>query len=95
MGARRIAVWIWIAAVIVVWNAVFDHVVVVAARQYLDAAALAARRGGPYARMDDWMRPAVARAVRLASEFAAAVLAVGAVGLWLAGRVLQHTKALS
>jgi hypothetical protein len=84
MVARRVALWLWVAWAIIVWNVVFDHVIVVAARQYLAAATLAAERGGPYARMDDWMRPAVGRGIRLASLFAGVILAVGAIGLRLA-----------
>ena len=42
----------------VVWNVIFDQVIVVAGRG-TSRAALAAAAGGPYARIDDWMRPAV------------------------------------
>ncbi len=61
---------------IVVWNAVFDHEIVVAGREYV-AAAVAAARGGEYARMDDWMRPGVARGLWMASAASSAILIAG------------------
>ena len=73
----RLAAALWIAWAIVVWNVVFDHVIVVAGREYVTAAALAARGPGPYARMDDWMRPAGAHGLWLATTAAAVILAVG------------------
>ena len=54
----RVAVALWIAWAVVVWNVVFDHTIEIAGRAYLHAAAVAAQSGGPYARIDDWMRPA-------------------------------------
>jgi len=73
----RLAAALWIAWAIVVWNVVFDHVIVVAGREYVTAAALAARGPGPYARMDDWMRPAIAHALWLTTAASAAILLVG------------------
>ncbi len=72
--ARRIAVALWIVWAVIVWNVVFDHVIVVAGRQFIVAAGLAAQGAGPYARMDDWMRPAVVRAFWTASAAASAIL---------------------
>jgi hypothetical protein len=66
----------------VVWNLVFDRVIIVAGRGYVRAAELAAQAGGPYARIDDSMRAAVGRALVLASAAAAVVLAAG----WLIAR---------
>lgn len=76
INSRRIVLLLWAAWAIIVWNVVFDHVLVVAAREYLAAALAAADRGAPYARMDDWMRPAVTRGLWLATSSAAAVLVV-------------------
>ena len=56
-----IALAIWIAFAVVVWNVVLDQVIVLAGRRYVVAAIAAAQGSGPYARLDDWMRPAVAR----------------------------------
>jgi len=61
----------------------FDRVIVVAGRQYLRAAALAAQAGGPYARIDDWMRPAVTTGLWMASAAAGAILILG----WFAVRM--------
>jgi hypothetical protein len=72
--AARVAVALWVVWAVIVWNVVFDHVIVVAGREFIVAAGLAARRPGPYARMDDWMRPAVARAFWTATASAAAIL---------------------
>ena len=75
--AVRIARALWISWAIVVWNVVFDHVIEVAGRHYIVAATSAASGSGPYARMDDWMRPAVTRAFWTASAAGVAVLVVG------------------
>jgi len=74
-----LAIALWIALALVVWNVVFDRVLVVAGRQYVYAATRAARGSGPYLRVDDWMRPAVSRATRTASDSAAIILTIGAV----------------
>ena len=75
--AARIALVLWIAWAVVVWNVVFDHVIVVAGRRYIAAALLAANSGsGAYAHMDDWMRPAVSRAFWTATAAAAGLLVV-------------------
>ena len=65
---------------IVVWNVVFDHVIVVAGRDYIARRARAAAPGGPFANMDEWMRPAVARGVWMATAAGAVVLVPG----WIA-----------
>ena len=74
---ERIAKALWIAWAIAVWNVVFDYVIVAAGREYLAAAILAARAAGPYARMDDWMGPAVTRALWTATALSAAILTIG------------------
>ena len=74
---RRIAQALWIVWAILAWNVVFDHVIVVAGRAYIRAAVLAARSAGPYARMDDWMRPAVTRGLWIATASSMLILVVG------------------
>ena len=81
-----VAIALWIALALVVWNVVFDRVLVVAGRQYVYAATRAARGSGPYVRVDDWMRPAVSRATRTASGSAAIILTIGAVTCAVAAR---------
>ena len=85
--AARIASVLWIAWAVVLWNVVFDHVIVVAGRWYLHAAQLAAEAGGPYARIDDWMRPAVTRGLWIATAAAGAVLLIGLLAVRLSARV--------
>jgi hypothetical protein len=71
---------------LVVWNVVFDRVLVLAGRQYVYAAARAARGPGPYLRVDDWMRPAERRALWMASVTGGTILAAGLVSISLAAR---------
>ena len=87
--AVRLATALWITWAVVVWNVVFDHVIVVAGRQYLNAADLAAQGSGAYARIDDWMRPAVTGALWTATAAGAAVLVIGLVSVRLAARASQ------
>jgi hypothetical protein len=76
--AARIARALWIVWAVLLWNVVFDHVIVVAGRDYIAAARRAAASPvGPFANMDAWMRPAVGRGVWIASAAGIAVLLVG------------------
>ena len=84
--SARVALALWIAWAVVVWNVVFDHTIEVAGRAYLHAAAVADQSGGPYARIEDWMRPAVTRGIWTASVAAIGILAVGLTGCWFAAR---------
>jgi hypothetical protein len=83
---NRLALALWAAWAVIAWNVVFDHVIVVAGREYLTAAAAAASHGGPFLKIDDWMQPAVPRALREASASAAAILIAGIVLIRLAMR---------
>jgi len=77
----RLARALWIAWAVIVWNVVFDHVIVVAGRRYIHAAGLAAGRSGPDGRslvqMDDYMRPAVTHGLWIASASAGLILLTG------------------
>ena len=75
-NVRDIARGLWIVWAILAWNVVFDHVIVVAGREYL-AAAIVAANSGAYARMDDWMRPAITRGLWIATGSSALILLVG------------------
>ena len=93
--AGRIARALWIAWAIVVWNVVFDRVIVMAGRTYVEAAARAAAApAGLFADMDDWMRPAVTRGFWLATAAGAVVLLVGVAAVSLAGRRSAERLAL-
>ena len=74
---KRVVVALWLAGTVVVWNVVFDRVLIYAGREYVKTADNAARGSGPYARIDDSMRPAVPRALVLATSAAGVMLAVG------------------
>jgi hypothetical protein len=79
-SAARLARALWILWAFVVWNVVFDHVIVVAGREYIGAATrAAASTTAPhhYENMDAWMRPAVARGVWLATAGASVIVVSG------------------
>jgi len=85
----RLARALWIAWAIIVWNVVFDRMIVVAGRDYINAAdravAESARTGHPaFAKMDDWMRPAVTRGLWIASAAGGAILLTGLISIHLA-----------
>ena len=79
MNRKKLAVGLWIVWAVVVWNVVFDRVLVEAGREYVRTAMAAAAGHGPYARIEDAMRPAVPRAVALACAAAGVIAAVGLV----------------
>ena len=89
--AARIARVLWIAWAVIVWNVVFDHVIVVAGRNYIAAAGRAARAIplAPPVNMDDWMRPAVTNGVWMATAAAAAILLTGLASVSRAVRRLE------
>src|SRR5215471_1411435 len=78
---------LWLVLAFVVWNVVFDRVLVLAGRRYAHAAAMAARAGHPYILLDDWMRPAVTHGVHLASVTAIGIAAFGLIAVVIASRV--------
>jgi hypothetical protein len=82
----RLAAALWIVFALVVWNVVFDRVIVLAGRRYVHDAAVAADRGGPYLLAGERMGPAVTRGVRLASTAGAGVAAFGLAAVALAVR---------
>ena len=77
-SAVRIARALWIIWAVIVWNVVFDHVIVVAGRGYIAAADRAAfATPHSYENMDAWMRPAVTRGLWIATASAGAIAASG------------------
>src|SRR5215510_10148576 len=85
--SAKLAAALWLVLAFVVWNVVFDRVLVLAGRRYAHAAAIAARAGHPYILIDDWMRPAVAHGVRVASVTAIGIAAFGLIAVVIASRV--------
>jgi hypothetical protein len=82
----RIARALWVVWAVIVWNVVFDRVIVVAGRAYIRAAIESASAGGPRPRMDDFMRPAIPHGVWLSSASALAILAIGLPAIAYASR---------
>ena len=77
-SAARIARALWIAWAVIVWNVVFDRVIVVAGRSYIAAARQAAAGpAGRFANMDEWMRPAVTRGFWIATAVGGAIVLLG------------------
>ena len=83
---RRVAVILWIVLAVVVWNVVFDHVLVEAGRAYIIAADTAARGGQPYELIEVWMRPARSRGLGWATGSAVVILVVGLAAVRRASR---------
>lgn len=73
---RIVATVFWGILAFVVWNAVFDRVIVLSGRRYISAAEQADADGGVLT-IDGWMRPTVTRAFWEATLSAAIVGAVG------------------
>jgi hypothetical protein len=90
--AAGIARALWIAWAVIVWNVVFDHVIVVAGRDYISAAG---RTGAPRANMDDFMRPAVTRGVWIATAAGGTVLLTGLGCVRIAARRGRPLQAIS
>ena len=84
-----------IAWAVIVWNVVFDREIVVAGRNYVAAAGRAAATpAGPFANMDDWMRPAVTRAFWIATAAGGLVVLTGLAAVNRAGRRSGRSVAL-
>ena len=70
--APRLARALWIAWAIIVWNVLFDHIIVMAGRRAVAAAGLAATVD-----IDGFMRPAVASGLWAATAAASVILVLG------------------
>lgn len=85
-GKARLALSLWLVLAFLVWNAVFDRVIVMAGREYLVEARVASLTWKPYVRIDDWMRPAARRGVWLASASAVPIAVIGIAAVFFARR---------
>jgi hypothetical protein len=88
--SRYIAIG-WATAAFVVWNAVFDRLIVLSGRQYIRAA-VAADAAGTFLTMEDWMRPAVVRAFWVATAVGTGVALLGVVVVWRSVRRQSRLK---
>jgi len=84
--SRRAAGLAWAALVVVLWNVVFDGVVIQSGRDYLTEQALHQQGRGPAVTIPGVMRPGIARGFWLATLVAGGVAAGGALAFWIAGR---------
>jgi len=75
--AIRVAIGLWLVFGIVLWNALFDHAIVIAGRTYLYRQSQALRHNGPAVTIAGVMRPAAARGAIVASWWSLAVTAAG------------------
>jgi hypothetical protein len=73
-----LAVALWLVFAVVVWNVVFDRVLVLAGRRYVYEATLAARQD-TFLRIDDYMKPAISRGVRVATATGSGIAALGVI----------------
>jgi hypothetical protein len=83
-GRAGVAALLWIAFAVVVWNVVFDRVLVLAGRTYVHDAAVADTRQQPFLKIDDYMKPAVRRGLRLASWAGGGIAIAGLIAVKLA-----------
>jgi hypothetical protein len=88
--AARLARILWVVWALVVWNVVFDRVLVLAGRDFVHTASVSARDSGRFLHAAEWMRPAIAQGLILATAAAAAILIVGLVSVPIASRRSQH-----
>ena len=84
-AAARLARALWVLWAVIVWNVVFDQVVVRAGREYIAAAGRAGVSRSARPNMDAFMQPAVTRALWIATASAGVVLLVGLASLRAAG----------
>ena len=83
---RRTARLAWAAFAVVVWNVVFDAIVIQAGRDYLTLQALHQQGRAPAVTIRGVMEPGVARAARTATLSGGGVGAAGLLAIWLAAR---------
>jgi ABC-type Fe3+ transport system permease subunit len=88
--AARLARVLWIAWAVIVWNVVFDQVIVRAGRDYLVAVGRASTTHAVRPNMDAYMRPAAARGVWIASAAGALILVTGLASVRAAARRRAH-----
>jgi len=84
--SRRAAGLAWAALVVVLWNVVFDGVVIQSGREYLTQQARHQQGTGPAVTIPGVMRPGIVHGFWLATLVAGGVAAVGALGFWFAAR---------
>ena len=89
-AAARLAFALWILWAVIVWNVVFDHVIVRAGREYIGAAGRAGSGRSARPDMDAFMRPAVTRGLWIATVSGGLVLGIGLASVRAAARAASH-----
>lgn len=69
-----VAIALWLIFAFVVWNVVFDRIIVLAGRRYSHDATVLYRSTGQYLLIDSVMRPAIVYGVKVASAVAGAIV---------------------
>ena len=82
----RLAAALWLVLAFLIWNVVFDRILVLAGRRYSYEATVAVRERGTYLHIDDWMRPAIASGLWTASAAGIAITVVGLAAVVMASR---------
>jgi hypothetical protein len=77
--ARRLAIALWLAMAVVVWNGLYDLRITLGVRDYLMKQALHDAGRGPAVTISDAMRETVRDAVRVATLWGVIVLGAGLV----------------
>jgi hypothetical protein len=90
--SRRLALLLWLALGFVIWNVVFDLMIIDAGRAYLRHQAAWQRGNGPRVTIAGTMRPAARRAALTASVWAVLVTGSGLTATVLAGRRRRRSK---
>ena len=85
-AAARLARALWIIWAVLLWNVVFDQVIVRAGRAYLVAAGQASAQHAVRPNMDAYMRPAAQRGVWIATAAGALILFTGLASVGAARR---------
>jgi hypothetical protein len=89
-AAARVAFALWTVWAVIVWNVVFDQVVVRAGRDYIAAAGRASISHSARPNMDAFMRPAVTRGLGIATASGGLVLLIGLASVRAAARTAAH-----
>ena len=81
-----VAVALWLLFAAVVWNVIFDRLIVLAGRRYSHDAYVLYRSTGRYLLINDVMPSAVAHAARVASAVAGSIAVIAMIAIRFAAR---------
>ena len=90
--ARRLAIALWFAMAVVVWNGLYDLRITLGVRDHLMKQALHDAGRGPVVTISEDMRATVRDAVLVATMWAAIILAAGLGTVTLMSRAMRPTS---